>query len=88
MPQQISPLPRRLYSGAQSRLFDSIAINEHGIPGIVLMKRAGQAAFDALGGEWPDAAGITVVCGKGNNAGDGFVTSNSVTITITASAGR
>ena len=73
MPQQISPLPRRLYSGAQSRLFDSIAINEHGIPGIVLMKRAGQAAFDALGGEWPDAAGITVVCGKGNNAGDGYI---------------
>jgi NAD(P)H-hydrate epimerase len=62
-----------LYSGAQTRQFDSIAINEHGIPGIVLMKRAGQAAFDALCGTWPDVAGVTVLCGKGNNAGDGYI---------------
>jgi NAD(P)H-hydrate epimerase len=73
VPQQISPPPRRLYSGTQTRGFDSIAIDEHGIPGIVLMKRAGQAAFDALCSTWPDSAGITVVCGKGNNAGDGYI---------------
>lgn len=73
MPQQISPLPSRLYSGAQSRRFDSIAIDEHGIPGIVLMKRAGQAAFDALCSTWPGTARITVLCGKGNNAGDGYI---------------
>jgi len=73
VPQQISPLPSRLYSGAQSRRFDSIAIDEHGIPGIVLMKRAGQAAFDALCSTWPGTARITVLCGKGNNAGDGYI---------------
>lgn len=73
MPQQISPVPSRLYSGAQSRRFDSIAIDEHGIPGIVLMKRAGQAAFDALCSAWPGTARITVLCGKGNNAGDGYI---------------
>ena len=73
MPQQIFPPPSRLYSGAETRRFDSITINEHGIPGIVLMKRAGQAAFDALCDTWPDVAGITVLCGKGNNAGDGYI---------------
>ena len=37
------------------------------------MLRAGRAAFDALAGRWPCARSITVFCGKGNNAGDGYV---------------
>lgn len=73
MPQRIQPLPARLYSGAETRALDRIAIDEHGIPGIVLMKRAGAAAYGALRESWPDAQSVTVVCGKGNNAGDGYV---------------
>ncbi len=38
-----------------------------------LMQRAGHAALSLMRKQWPDAKQVTVVCGKGNNAGDGFV---------------
>ncbi len=37
------------------------------------MLRAGRAAFDELTARWPRARSLTVFCGKGNNAGDGYV---------------
>ena len=37
------------------------------------MERAGAAAFRALVRRWPGARRVTVVCGTGNNGGDGFV---------------
>jgi len=55
------------------RELDRIAIDEQGIPGIELMERAGQAAFDALRQRWPRVRDVAVVCGTGNNGGDGFV---------------
>ncbi len=63
----------RVYTGSETRDFDRRAIKDFGIPGIRLMHRAGRAAVDALRARWPDAGGITVVCGSGNNAGDGYV---------------
>lgn len=48
-------------------------IEQQGVPGFELMRRAGQAAFDALIHRWPGAGAITVFCGKGNNAGDGYI---------------
>jgi NAD(P)H-hydrate epimerase len=38
-----------------------------------LMERAGSAAFEKLQQHWPHANSILVLCGKGNNGGDGFV---------------
>ncbi|WOH36692.1 NAD(P)H-hydrate dehydratase [Thalassotalea fonticola] len=38
-----------------------------------LMEAAGVAAFQLLRTQWPDSKTILVVCGKGNNAGDGFI---------------
>ncbi|MDG3085661.1 NAD(P)H-hydrate dehydratase [Vibrio hannami] len=38
-----------------------------------LMTRAGQAAFDVLLSEYPEAKSLLVVCGGGNNGGDGYV---------------
>ena len=69
----MSQLPYTLYRASQARELDSIAINQCGIPGIELMNRAGSAAFDELCSRWPDASEIVVVCGAGNNAGDGYV---------------
>jgi NAD(P)H-hydrate epimerase len=66
-------LPIALYSTAQVRALDAHAINELGIPGYTLMKRAGEAALRYLRTRWPMAHRIVIVCGSGNNAGDGYV---------------
>ncbi len=66
-------LPLEIFSTAQIRRFDRLAIETHGIPGEVLMERAGQAAYRLLRQRWPEARRILVVCGSGNNAGDGYV---------------
>ncbi len=66
-------LPDQLYFAEQTRELDRIAIEEHGIPGYTLMQRAGQAAFAVLRSRWPQARRIVVVCGPGNNGGDGYV---------------
>ncbi len=66
-------LPEALYSATQVRELDRIAITDHGIPGHVLMQRAGTAAFLLLRMHFPRVRRIVVVCGRGNNGGDGFV---------------
>ena len=66
-------LPIALYSTAQVRALDSHAIKELGIPGYTLMKRAGEAALRYLRTRWPMSHRIVIVCGGGNNAGDGYV---------------
>lgn len=66
-------LPEALYSGAQVRELDRRAIAQHAIPGAVLMQRAGDAAFTLLRTRWPRARRIAVLCGPGNNGGDGYV---------------
>ncbi len=62
-----------LYSVAQVRAFDAHAIAAQGVPGYTLMQRAGEAALRALRSRWPTALRITIVCGGGNNGGDGYV---------------
>ncbi len=69
----MSDLPVNLYRAAQVREFDRSAIEECGIPGATLMERAGRAAFEVLRAHWPQARRVAVVCGTGNNGGDGFV---------------
>ncbi len=66
-------LPYALYRAEQVRELDRMAIEEYGIPGLQLMERAGAEAFNLLRELWPDACDITVVCGIGNNGGDGFI---------------
>jgi NAD(P)H-hydrate epimerase len=66
-------LPVSLYSTAQVRALDAHAIETLGIPGYTLMKRAGEAALRYLRTRFPVAHRIVIVCGAGNNAGDGYV---------------
>ncbi len=68
--------PVYLVTAEEMRNFDAVAINEYGIPGVVLMENAGRTTFqivrEYLGG---DVRGRTaaVVAGPGNNGGDGYV---------------
>lgn len=65
-------LPRLLYSAEGTRELDRRAI-AGGIPGERLMDRAGSGAFSVLRRNWPDARRVLVLCGAGNNGGDGWV---------------
>jgi NAD(P)H-hydrate epimerase len=62
----------RSLSRAEMREVDRLAIEEYGVPGVVLMENAGAGAarlLESLGIAGP----VAIACGKGNNGGDGFV---------------
>jgi NAD(P)H-hydrate epimerase len=61
-----------LFTTAQVRALDQAAIGD-GITGIELMERAARAALDVLRRRWPQARSVCVLCGPGNNGGDGFL---------------
>lgn len=72
MSQTTDTLPTVLYSAAQVRDIDARLIAA-GTPGFELMQRAAHAAWRALRRRWPDEQRITVLAGRGNNAGDGYL---------------
>lgn len=64
-----------LYTSGQIREFDRKLINDTGIPSIVLMENAAKNIFEICAEEFSldsTADVIGIVCGKGNNGGDGF----------------
>ena len=65
-------VPTMAFTREQSRLVDQLAVEEFGFSGLVLMENAGRGTADVLcrlGIKGP----VAICCGKGNNAGDGFV---------------
>ncbi|TDJ20822.1 MAG: NAD(P)H-hydrate dehydratase [Gammaproteobacteria bacterium] len=66
-------LPKTLYLSAQVRELDRIAIEEFSIPSMTLMENAGASAYQLMRSKWPDAKCIHVLCGPGNNGGDGYI---------------
>lgn len=73
MSASFSVWPSAVYSTAQVRGFDRHAIEVLGIAGFELMQRAAAAALRFLQAKWPETESLTIVCGAGNNAGDGYV---------------
>ncbi len=68
LPPWLEPLP----DAARMRAVDAWAIEEQGVPSLELMERAGEGLAGVVSSVAPDGA-IAVVCGKGNNGGDGLV---------------
>lgn len=66
-------LPEALYRAAEIRVADRRAAGLPGLGNGVLMERAGTAAFHAVRERFPRARRWLVVCGPGNNGGDGYV---------------
>jgi ADP-dependent NAD(P)H-hydrate dehydratase / NAD(P)H-hydrate epimerase len=86
-------LPNVLYSAAQVRALDAHAIETVGVPGYTLMKRAGEASLRYMRSRWPTAYRIAIVCGSGNNGGDGYVLARfaqaaGLTVSVFAAAPR
>jgi len=59
-------------SREQVRALDRRAIDEFGVPGVILMENAGRGAAEVLMSLGVQGS-VAVCCGKGNNGGDGFV---------------
>ncbi|MDZ7709202.1 MAG: NAD(P)H-hydrate dehydratase [Roseovarius sp.] len=66
-----------LLTAAQMRALETAEISAGRVTGLELMERAGRGVIEAVFGEWPDLAAAphraVVLCGPGNNGGDGFV---------------
>ncbi|WP_305805420.1 NAD(P)H-hydrate dehydratase [Stenotrophomonas sp. YIM B06876] len=65
--------PAALFDSPAARRIDAQATALLGGDGYALMLRAGQAAWEQVLEHWPAAQRIVVVCGTGNNGGDGYV---------------
>jgi NAD(P)H-hydrate epimerase len=65
-------MPPLTLTREQSRRVDRLATEKFGLPGLVLMENAGRGVADVLC-TLGIAGPVVICCGKGNNAGDGFV---------------
>lgn len=68
----LTGIPPELLSTQQMGACDRYAM-EHGTAGLVLMENAGLAVADVVTDHMPAAESVAVLCGPGNNGGDGFV---------------
>jgi NAD(P)H-hydrate epimerase len=64
---------KRYFSSRAVRYADRMATERLGVPGEVLMENAGRGAAGIIAERFPEAKDILVLCGPGNNGGDGFV---------------
>ena len=55
------------------RQIDRLAIDQYGMNGLVLMENAGRGAARKIASSCPANATVCIVCGTGNNGGDGYV---------------
>lgn len=63
----------RAVTAAEMRAIDRAAIEGLGLPALALMENAGRAVADAVAAACPGGGLVAVVCGHGNNGGDGLV---------------
>ena len=72
--------PMRILTATQMREADRQTIEDLGIPSIVLMENAGRQVVTAMEATFEDLATrrVAVLCGKGNNGGDGFVVARTL----------
>src|SRR6478672_8365235 len=83
----------KIVTAAEMREIDRVTSTHFGVPSLTLMENAGTAVAEFVLSHYPQAKRIGVVCGKGNNGGDGFVVARKlhgagkeVTVTLLASS--
>ena len=70
----------RILTADQMREADRRTIEDIGIPSLVLMENAGRQVVAAMESFFQDLADrrVAIICGKGNNGGDGFVVARTL----------
>ena len=63
----------KIVSASEMREIDGLTSERFGVPSLTLMENAGAAASDFVLTRYPQAKTVGIVCGKGNNGGDGLV---------------
>jgi NAD(P)H-hydrate epimerase len=63
----------KIVSAAEMRKIDRATSERFGVPSITLMENAGSAVARFVLSDYPQAERVGILCGKGNNGGDGFV---------------
>ena len=88
------PFPR-VVSRSEMAAVDRSTIDNYGVSGAELMERAGRRVVETIQRRWEGLEGldVAVVCGKGNNGGDGFVVArllaeSGVAVQVLATASR
>jgi NAD(P)H-hydrate epimerase len=74
--ERASHISMKILTAAEMRAADAATTTEHGVASLSLMENAGAAVARVVLEEFPDvqrAMRVVVLCGKGNNGGDGFV---------------
>ncbi|MBI2683657.1 MAG: NAD(P)H-hydrate dehydratase [Acidobacteriales bacterium] len=64
---------KKIITAAEMRAIDRASVEQCGVPSLTLMENAGSAVAEVCLDRFGDAERVTVVCGRGNNGGDGFV---------------
>jgi len=85
----------KVVTAARMKQLDQLTIESHGVPSLVLMERAALACVAVLRAEGFDLSAVVVVCGPGNNGGDGLaiarllhLSGTGVAIVLVGDAGR
>src|SRR5579864_8450983 len=63
----------KIVTATEMREIDRTTSQRFGVPSLTLMENAGTTVADFVVSKYPSADRIGVICGKGNNGGDGFV---------------
>jgi hydroxyethylthiazole kinase-like uncharacterized protein yjeF len=63
----------KIVTAAEMREIDRATSERFGVPSLTLMENAGTAVAEFVASQYPAAKRVGVICGKGNNGGDGFV---------------
>src|SRR5258708_19070743 len=63
----------KIVTAAEMRQIDRVTSGRFGVLSLTVMENAGMAVEELVASEYPSAKRIGVICGKGNNGGDGFV---------------
>jgi NAD(P)H-hydrate epimerase len=70
----------KIVTAAEMREIDRATSQRFGVPSLTLMENAGTAVAELVVSRYPSAGRIGVICGKGNNGGDGFVAARKLKV--------